>query len=229
MNKLSLGPWSAHPVQLLSWLLILLWMVCTIFLADYYLTTNNLISAHLWSMAPFSAHERLSGEDASAIGLGLAPSPTVEQAEQSLARLMELRAVQKEGGLADRANETAALIDWVAQSNSEPQKMSWEPILACAQSGCDNPTYIRVAGRLASGQPMLAGNAMAIEAAYWYEAQLAGDSAGQARAIARLDLLVRHYGNGDLQTRWNQLQSCAGTCPLFEEQLLDFITAASKI
>ncbi|MDE1798494.1 MAG: hypothetical protein KGH63_03750 [Candidatus Micrarchaeota archaeon] len=229
MGDIQLGRWSVHPMQLFAWLLILLWMGCTIFLADYYLTTHNMISAHLWSLAPLSTHARLSAEDAAALGLGLSPAPTVEQAEQSLSRLMELRAVQKDGNLAARANETAALLDWVSQSSSEPQKMSWAPILACAPTGCGNPTFIRTAGRLAAGQPMLAGNAIAIEAAYWYEAQTSGDAAGVARAIARLDFLVRNYGNADLATRWGQLQACGGACPLFEEQLLDFITAASKL
>ncbi len=229
MDPLSFARLDLHPVRILSWAAILLWLVFTLFLADYYLTTNNLVSAHLWGFSPSSTHARISSEDASSLGFGLTPAPTVEQAEQSLPRLMSLRNTSKNGQPAALSSQLTSLRDWVSSSSSEQLRMGWAPVFSCIQTGCDNPTYIVTAGRLASAQPMLASNAMAIESAYWYEAQKAHDLPAAARAIARLDLLVHKYGSADLQIRWDKLQQCNGACPLFEEQLLDFIAEAGKL
>lgn len=221
--------WQASRLHLASWLAILLWAAVTVFLLDYYLSTSGISSLSPFAGSYNLSHAALSADETRAMGLDTRPALGEYWPTEGMRRLMEMRRIQKNGGYAGLSLAASNLREFVGNSGAERYKMIWAPMIACAQSSCSNPAYLRAAGLLAALDVRLAGHAMVVEAVYWYEAQKSGDSAAAAAAVVRLDDLVRRYPSPELKARWMALQECRGTCPLFEEQLLDFIEEAAKI
>lgn len=206
---------------------VMLWALLTLWLLAYYLESIGLIGEAA-GMGP-GGHMRMDLSDAKDMGLGMLTSTSANAAGEALPQLFGLRQSAKNGTLAEMSTRLNGVRAGVQASDNEAYRMTWTPVLACASAGCDNRIYIQAAGELAARQPRLVGNAITVEAAYWYSAREAGDDTAAATAVAKLDRLVRAYGNPRLAGSWANLQECAGTCPMFEELLLDFMNEASKI
>ncbi len=206
---------------------VMLWALLTLWLLAYYLESVGLIGEAAGPGA--GGRMRMDLSEAKDMGLGMLSTTPAMATDGSLTALFGLRQSAKNGTLADVSTRIQSVRTGVQASDNEAYRMTWTPVLACASAGCDNRVYIQTAGELAARQPRFAGNAMAIEAAYWYSAREAGDDAAAAMAVAKLDRLVKTYGNPSLAARWSRLQDCAGACPIFEELLLDFMNEAAKI
>lgn len=221
---IQLPKWDASPMHIAAWLAILIWVLATLFLADYYLTNNNFDNFATFSL---NGTTKLSGDQVKELGLGLAPlSPSASTS--GLAHVLAVRRMQKTGDFAGLAAAGTELDKYVQASGSESYKMMFASLQACALKGCSNRVYLLTAGQLASLDVRSAGHAMMVEALYWYSAVQNGDMGAAANAVARLDVLVREHGSADLRLRWQALQDCRGTCSVFEEELLDFIEAANQ-
>lgn len=231
-NEVSRGLGKPEPFRF-NWsrlgmvVFLMLWALLTLWLLSYYLESTGLLGEG--AGAGPGGHMRMDFAESREMGLGMLSSAPANLADVALSQLFGLRQAAKNGSLADMATRLQAVRSGLQSSDNEAYRMTWTPVLACAAAGCDNRVYIQAAGMLAARQPRLAGNVMAIEAAYWYEAREAGDEAAAATAVAKLDRLVRTYGNTSLAARWTRLQNCGGDCPIFEELLLDFMGEAARI
>ncbi len=208
-------------------IVLMLWALLTLWLLAYYFESIGLIGEA--AGAGPGGHMRMDFSEAKDMGLGMLSTTSAGAADNALTQLFGLRQSAKNGTIADTATRINAVRTSLQTSDNEAYRMTWTPVLSCATSGCDNRIYIQTAGLLAARQPRLAGNAISIEASYWYSALEAGDDTSAATAVAKIDRLVKAYGNSSLSARWSRLQDCAGTCPIFEELLLDFMAEAARI
>ncbi len=206
---------------------LMLWALLTLWLLAYYFESIGLIGDA--AGAGPGGHMRMDLTEAKEMGFGMLTTTPAGAADGALIQLFALRQSAKNGTLADVSTRLNAVRSSLQAGDNEAYRMTWTPVLACAAVGCDNRIYIQTAGMLAARAPRLAGNAIAIESAYWYSAREAGDETAAATAVAKIDRLVKEYGTPALASRWSRLQDCAGTCPIFEELLLDFMNEAAKI
>ena len=220
------------PAYQFSWqrlalvLFLALWALISLWLLSYYLESIGLIGAGAGTNA--NGHMRMDFSQAKSLGFGMM-SATNGETNDYLTALLILRQTAKNGTYADVAVQTENIRAKLTTGDNEAYRMTWAPVLACANSGCDNRIYIQAAGELAASDPRLASHAMVIEASYWYDAKSAGDETGSAKAVAKLDTLVKAYGNADVTARYQSLNECGQNCPIFEELLIDFMASASKI
>ena len=207
-------------------LFLAIWALFSLWLLSYYLESIGLIGAGAGTGA--NGHMRMDFSNAKSLGFGMMSASSGET-DDYLTALFTLRQTAKNGTYADLSIQTDGIRAKLTTGDNEASRMTWAPVLSCANSGCDNRVYIQAAGELAARDPRLAGHAMVIEATYWYDARAAGDETAAAKAVAKLDSLVKAYGNADLTARFSGLTECSGRCPLFEELLIDFMASASKI
>ncbi len=217
------------PLRIVIWVLILAWAVATLSLLDYYLTSNGWINEGTltpWGGGPNAS--RLSINEASQLDLGIKPSNGLAGRQQAIQELMSLRSLQKSGDYTGLATLYVKVKGDVKESGSEPYRMAWAPILACAVSGCPDNDVIGAAGQFAAEDVRSGPDAVIVEAVYYYQASTGGDKEALALASARLDQLVRDFGSPALMREWKSLQACKDGCADLGSQTLEFIAEAGK-
>ncbi|MCL6089339.1 MAG: hypothetical protein M1530_04235 [Candidatus Marsarchaeota archaeon] len=220
-KKMRISPLRAGVVVLL-----LAWLVLTLGLGSYW-WENGGWKERLSSGGTEGGLRLLDGNELGALGFGVGRM-SANASSIGLGELMQLRAVSRAGSAGDKAVLLARLRAESAGSEDETYRMTWAPVLACADAGCDNAVYVQAAGELAARAPQFAGNAMVVEAAYWHAARTNGDSVGEAAAMARLQSLTDRYGSEQAKAGFGALNACGRSCPVFDELLLDFVAQAAK-
>ena len=202
------------------------WLLVTLWLLSYY-WENSGLNAENSPNQLVNGHYQLDRAEMQDYGLGISLRNPDNGTDPAITELLNLRQVQKSGTVTEQAEAMQLIRQDIQTSDNEAYRTIWAPVLACAATNsCENAVYAQTAAQLASQHPRWVGHAMIIEANDWYQAKGAQDSIGAAAAVARLDKLVRSYGNTETKTRWAALDSCSGTCPVFEELTLDFMASA---
>jgi len=215
------------PFRGLLVLIGIIWLLATIWLLNYY-WENSGWKAESNPNQLVDGHYQLDRAEAAGYGLGLSLRSINNGTDPAIVELLNLRLARRSGSVGEQAQAVQLIRQDIQADDNEEYRAIWAPVLACSESGCDNGVYLQTAATLAAEHPRWVGHAMIIEANDWYLAKKSGDSIGAAAAVARLDKLVRTYGSPELKSRWSALEACGGTCPLFEELGLEFMSEAVK-